>query len=101
MKKEFKDAVFTVNDAKDQFEFQIGDQMAFLEFVTRDNKVYLTHTSVPNALAEQGVGTVLVQKALDYLKNKDAVIMPMCSFVAHFIDNNPEYHSMLSDGYQM
>src|SRR5690606_7807263 len=92
---------FKVNDSENQYELHIGKLKAYLEFILKDDKVYLTHTKVPKALEGRGVGSALVGKALNHLLDKKLTVMPLCSFVAHYIDNHPEYQVLLSDGYQM
>ena len=101
MEKDTNDRNFIVNEAENQFELHIGERLAFLEFVTKEDKIYLTHTSVPKSLEGQGIGSELVDKTLKHLQSENAVVVPLCSFVAHYIDNNPEYATLLSDGYQM
>ncbi|HEX8561817.1 MAG TPA: GNAT family N-acetyltransferase [Flavobacterium sp.] len=92
---------FIVNEVESQFELHLEGTIAFLEFVSKENTVYLTHTSVPKDLERQGVGSQLVQNTLDHLKKTHREVLPLCSFVAYYIDNHPEYHSLLSEGYQM
>ncbi|HEX8270080.1 MAG TPA: GNAT family N-acetyltransferase [Flavobacterium sp.] len=89
------------NVTESQFEIEVDGQLAFIEYIIKEDKIYLTHTSVPKGLEGQGVGTVLVQKTLDRLTGKELVLLPMCSFVANYVNENPKYQSLLSDGYQM
>lgn len=89
------------NEDQSQFEMTFEGQKAFIEYVTKDDKVYLTHTSVPKALEGRGIGSALVEKTLRKLADQNATVVPLCSFVAHYIDNHPEFQSLLSDGYQM
>ena len=90
-----------VNEAESQFEFQIGNQTALIEFAIDSNKIYLTHTEVPKSLQGSGIGSELVKQALQYIKNQNLTVMPLCTFVAHYIDNHPEWHPLLSEGYQL
>ena len=90
-----------INEAESQFEFQIGDQTALIEFAIEGDKIYLTHTEVPESLSGKGVGSELVKQTLQHIKKQNLTVMPLCSFVAKYIDNHPEWHSLLSEGYQM
>jgi len=90
-----------VNEGESQFEFQIGNQTALIEFAIESQKIYLTHTEVPQDLQGNGVASELVKQTLTHIKEQNLIVMPLCSFVAKYIDNHPEWHSLLSEGYQL
>ena len=96
-----KDYTLQINEAESQFEFQIENQTALIEFAIDSNKIYLTHTEVPESFQGSGIGSELVKQALRHIKKQNLTVMPLCSFVAHYIDNHPEWHSLLSEGYQL
>lgn len=101
MNDALSESTFKVNEVDSQFELQFEGGMAYLEYIIKDDKIYLTHTKVPKALEGQGLGGALVKKTLEHLLDKALTVMPLCSFVAHYIDNHPAFQSLLSDGYQM
>lgn len=90
-----------INEAESQFEFQIGNQTASIEYAIQGDKIYLTHTEVPEALTGNGIASELVKQTLQHIKKQNLTVMPLCSFVAHYIDNHSEWHSLLSEGYQL
>ena len=92
---------FTNNESESQFELNINGEIAFIEYFIEDNKIHLTHTEVPKALQANGVGTELVKHSLQYIKEHNLTLVPTCSFVADYVNNNPKWHSILSEGYQM
>jgi predicted GNAT family acetyltransferase len=89
------------NETGHQFEFGIDGQTAFVEYFTEGKKIYLTHTEVPEAIQGQGIGTELVKQTLRYIKKHHWILVPQCAFVSAYVDNHPEWHSILSEGYQM
>lgn len=89
------------NEASNQFEFQIDGQIAFVEYFTEGKKIYLTHTEVPESERGNGISTELVKQTLQYVKKHHWILVPQCSFVSAYVDNHPEWHSILSEGYQM
>lgn len=89
------------NEASHQFEFDVDGQTAFIEYFTEGNKIYLTHTEVPQDLRGNGIATRLVTQTLQYLKKHHWIVVPQCAFVSAYINNHPEWHSILSEGYQM
>ncbi|RZJ64342.1 MAG: N-acetyltransferase [Flavobacterium sp.] len=91
-----------VNDPDKQFEFHLEDgSTAFIEFVNEGKKIYLTHTEVPASHQGNGIGTKLVEKVLAHIKQDKRVLVPLCSFVASYVNNHDEWHSILAEGYQM
>lgn len=89
------------NEAANQFELNIDGQTAFIEYFFEGNKIYLTHTEVPEDLQGQGIGTKLALQTLQYIKKHHWIVVPQCAFVSAFIDNHPQWRSILSEGYQM
>ena len=73
----------------------------FKDQVVQDDKYHLTHTEVPKELQGKGAARKLVEKVLQYIKDKNMRVVPSCTYVARYIDRNQQWHSLLSDGYQM
>lgn len=91
-----------VNEPQKQFEFRLENgAIAFVEFVTEGNKIYLTHTEVPKSYEGKGIGSELVKQALGHIKKKGLVLVPLCSFTAWYVNNHDQWHSILAEGYQM
>jgi predicted GNAT family acetyltransferase len=89
------------NEDESQFESHIDDQIAFVEYYFEEKKIYLTHTEVPKELQGQGFATQLIEQTLEYIKKNHLVLIPLCSFVANYVNKNPQWHPILSEGYQM
>jgi len=83
------------NPAKNRFEVQVDDTLAFLTYhdTPRGTRVFV-HTDVPTAIAHHGVGSRLVKAALDEAKAAGRHIVAQCPFVAGFIARHPEYESL-------
>ena len=92
---------FIVNEDMNQFEMHVGESVAFLEYYKEGNKIFMTHTEAPEELRGKGLAGRLVKKALQYSKENELTVVPSCSYVAKYIDGNPEWRTILSDGYQM
>ncbi len=100
MKNHNKDG-FTVNEEGKQFELHIEGKVAFLEYYREGEKIFLTHTEVPEPLRGKGVAARLVKMTFQCAKDNGFTVMPLCSYVMHFIDENPEWSDILSEGYRM
>jgi predicted GNAT family acetyltransferase len=92
---------FKLNEAELQFELKADGQLAFLEYHREDERLYLTHTEVPTALRGQGVAAELVKEVLGFARQNGLSVIPLCSYVAYFMNNHQEWNDILSEGYQM
>jgi predicted GNAT family acetyltransferase len=61
-----------------------------------DGVVHLTHAEVLPHVGGRGVGTSLVQAALDDLAERGERIVPICGFVRNVVRDNPRYHELLA-----
>jgi uncharacterized protein len=72
-----------------------GDLAGFTEYRPRKGRLIFFHTEIDDAYSGQGVATKLVREALDDVKSKGRLIVPICPFVARFVRSNPDYMNMV------
>lgn len=75
-----------------QFKKDIFGETAYVEYHQQGNEIVLTYCFVPPLYRNQGNGAKLVKKCLDHFSSRGHDIVPICSFIQHFIDENPQYH---------
>lgn len=100
------DGNFDVNDVEvqnnelaSQFEMKVGDEVAFAAYKMGKDTITFTHTIVPEAFEGQGVGGKLAVTALDYARDNDLKVIPLCPFISAYIRSHEEYQPLLL-GYQ-
>ncbi|MGD8699321.1 MAG: GNAT family N-acetyltransferase [Gemmatimonadales bacterium] len=76
---------------KSRFAIHLEGGTAVLEYQLFDDKVVYTHTGVPSALEGKGVGSRLVKAGLDWAREQDLRVVPVCTFVAGYIQRHREY----------
>lgn len=86
----------TDNPDENRFEAPVGDQLAVLDYQERGETLVLTHTEVPTAAHDQGVGSKIVKAALDDAQSQGLQVEPRCPFVQRYIDEHPEYESLVA-----
>ena len=87
------------NVALHQYEFRIGDLIPRNEYIkTKNGEIYLTHTEVPSALEGKGVGSSLVRLALEDIERQQLRLVPLCPFVAGYVQKHPEWKRLVMEG---
>ena len=84
------------NAAARQYELEVDGQLALAAYRLRDGRITFTHTEVPGALEGRGIGSKLVEAALDDARARGLKVMPACPFVKHYMDKHPETQDLLA-----
>lgn len=87
----YENNAFHVNTNEHRFEMDVEGNIAFIEYKQRDKKLYLTHTEMPPELEGKGVGSTLVEKTLQYIKEHHLQLVPYCPFIQSFLQRHPEW----------
>ncbi|MBE3119310.1 MAG: N-acetyltransferase [Candidatus Atribacteria bacterium] len=83
------------NQQAGRFEVKKDGHLAVLEYQLADGKIIFTHTGVPEALGGQGLGSRLAVAGLDYARAQSFAVVPLCSFIAGYIQKHPEYQDLV------
>lgn len=84
------------NAAENRYEIAIESHLAVAEYVMHDGKQVLTHTLVPVELRGRGLAEALVRTALNDARAAGRKVVPACSYVARFIEKNPEFADLVA-----
>ena len=79
-----------------RFELTEDGETAVADYIRDGDTITFTHTIVPPALEGRGLGSRLVEAALDNARAKGLRVVPQCSFVAAYIDRHPEYRDLVA-----
>jgi uncharacterized protein len=83
------------NRAEHQFELGVDGHLATAHYETDGEAVTFMHTEVPPALGGKGVGSKLVQGALDQVRADGMKVIAECPFVKGWIGKHPAYQDLL------
>jgi predicted GNAT family acetyltransferase len=86
------------NRINKQFEFQIDGLVAKLEYIRANDRIFLTHTEVPDQLGGRGIGSKLVKAVLQEIERQDLTLIPLCPFVAGYIKEHPKWRKLVMKG---
>jgi hypothetical protein len=83
------------NNAKHRYELAVDGHIAATYYRLADGVITFIHTEVPPELGGKGIGSKLIQGALDQVRAAGLKVIVQCPFVKSFIDKHPEYADLL------
>jgi predicted GNAT family acetyltransferase len=84
------------NTAENRFELVIEGHLAAAYYKRAGNAITFEHTEVPVELGGKGVGSRLVQGALDQVRAQGQKVVAECPFVKAWIGKHPAYADLLA-----
>lgn len=91
----YEDVALQDNESAQCFELWIDDQRSFIEYETRDKKVYLVHTEVPSTMEGRGIAAALVEKTFQHLEKQGKKAVPHCAYIQTFLRRHPEWERIV------
>jgi len=87
------------NAAELQYELTVnGNRVGELRYRTEPGELVLVHTEVDPAFEGRGLGTRLIQGALDDIRARNLRMTPQCPFVRVFVERHPAYADLVAEG---
>src|SRR5437016_614628 len=84
-----------------RYELRLGGHLIGLAAYRRRNgRIAFTHTEVDQSCEGRGFGSRLAAAALEDARREGADVVPLCPFIAHYIERHPEYEQVVASGYQ-
>lgn len=74
-----------------------GSRVGLLAYRKRHNRIAMTHTEVSPTCQGRGFGSRLAAAALDDARRQGLVVVPLCPFIASYIQGHPEYRDLVAD----
>jgi predicted GNAT family acetyltransferase/glutaredoxin len=79
-----------------RYELRLGGRLIGLAAYRRRNgRIAFTHTEVDEACEGRGFGSRLAEVALAIAAREKLEVVPLCPFIAHYIENHPEYQQLV------
>jgi predicted GNAT family acetyltransferase len=80
------------NPEKSRYELlEDGRLLGVADYRPMGETLAFSHTEIVPSRRRQGLGAALVQGSLDDVRRQGAKVVPVCWFVAEFIEEHPEY----------
>lgn len=76
----------------DRFEISVDGRVAgFAEFTDRDGRRVFPHTEIDPEFGGRGLGGIVVHAALEATREDGLKAVPLCPFVAKYIEDHQEF----------
>jgi uncharacterized protein len=84
------------NAAQHRFELEVEGHVAAAYYAKSGDVITFEHTEVPSELGGKGIGSMLVQGALDQVRAEGLKVVAQCPFVKGWIGKHPDYADLLN-----
>ena len=75
-----------------------GNRMAEMGYTNAgDGKIIIDHTFVESALRGENLGKDLVAEGVEFARERNLKIVPLCPFAMSEFEKHPEYSDVLAD----
>jgi uncharacterized protein len=79
-----------------RFEVHVDGALAgFAAYVERGDAFVFTHTEIADEYEGRGLGSVLARDALDTVRAANGRVVPLCPFIAGWIERHPDYADLV------
>ncbi len=84
--------------AMERFEArdEAGELAGYVTYQVTGNVIVYTHTEVRKAFQGRGVGSLLARAVMDDAKAKGRTVIPMCPYLAKWLDKHAEYEDIVA-----
>ncbi|HVF38300.1 MAG TPA: GNAT family N-acetyltransferase [Gemmatimonadaceae bacterium] len=79
------------NEAENRFEAEVNGQLAVAEYERTGDTIRFFHTQVPQEFQGRGIGESMAKAALDYSRDNELHVVPLCQFIDAYMRKHPEY----------
>src|SRR6476619_1557784 len=87
-----------VRDPPDRHRFELrsdGWVAGFARYQRKAGLIDFVHTEIDPELEGKGLGSALARGALDAVRATGEPVVPLCPFIAAFIEHHPEYDELV------
>jgi predicted GNAT family acetyltransferase len=92
-----EEAVVVDVPEQSRYELRLGGHLIGLAaYRRRDGRIAFTHTEVDEACSGRGFGSRLAAGALQDARRQGLDVVPLCPFIAYYVEKNPEYADLVA-----
>ena len=73
------------------------EQFAVVKYKKDGEVLHITSTRIPDELQGKGFGKVMMESILPEIERADYTEVPVCSYVVHYMNRQPQWSHLLAD----
>jgi predicted GNAT family acetyltransferase/glutaredoxin len=82
-----------------RYELRLGGRLiGIAAYRRRDSRIVFTHTEIDESCEGRGYGSRLAAAALEDARRQGLEVVPLCPFIARYVERHPEYHELVPSG---
>lgn len=90
-------AVVRHDESQQRYVLEVdGKELGVARYQDESGRQVFTHTEVDASLEGQGMGSQLVREALDDARRRGKRIVPMCEFVAAYVNKHHAWDDIIA-----
>ena len=89
------------NELLRQFEIQINNELARIEYSEQERKIFLTKISIPESIQNKKLEEAFIVKVLEFIEEKKLRVVPTSPKIAGFVRKNRRYKELLPVGIKL
>jgi len=89
------------NPEKKRFEVEVEGKLAICEYIHVGKNIIFTHTEVPVGLEGRGIASAMAKTALQFARDNNLRVQPLCPYIAGYMEKHPETHDLLKAGFRL
>jgi len=91
----------TDNEFLRQFEVEVGDDLAKIEYSLQDRKIFLTKLVIPSSNDDKKFEEIFIREVFEIIREKNIRIMPTSPEIRKFIKKYKEFKDLLPIGVRL
>ncbi|HSM12385.1 MAG TPA: GNAT family N-acetyltransferase [Lysobacter sp.] len=89
-------AAMAIEHENDRFVASVDGIQARLDYRLEGERMVISHTEVPEAIAGRGIAGKLTRAAFEHARAQGWLVRPACAYAAGWAERHPEYGSLLA-----
>ncbi len=70
---------------------------SYIEYEIVNNLLYVNKAYTPEEFRGRGIATRIMKEVIEYARENNLKIVPICSFAQYFFQKYPEYRDILAN----
>lgn len=89
------------NEFLRQFEIEVNNSLARIEYSEQERKIFLTKIHIPKEIKDDTFEDAFIVKVLEFISEKNLRVVPTSPKIARFVRSNRRYKQLLPVGIKL